>query len=362
MSGAVGVIGASGFIGNRVVEVLHLRGESVVPISRRAAGLALASRFDLTGRVADARDEHAMSRALQGCDRAVVAIAGDPRTIVDTVAPIYRAADAAGVRRLAYLSTASVHGQSPAPGTDETTPLSTRQRLPYNNAKVRAERELLKVRGGGATEVVLIRPGIVHGPRSQWTGGLADDLLAGRASLVDGGRGICNAVYVDNVVHALRLALAAPGVDGKAFLVGDREHVLWADLYRPIARAFGLDVRDIPVVTASDARRPGSVRRRLRASAAWRRLPAPVRAGLRAADQARRPSASDPTSGDEIPVPAPTATVEQVLLQTCSYALPWTRARDELGYEPVVPFDEATRRSVAWLAFAGYPVVDQGPV
>jgi dTDP-D-glucose 4,6-dehydratase len=45
------------------------------------------------------------------------------------------------------------------------------------------------------------------------------------------------------------------------------------------------------------------------------------------------------------------------LLQRCRYRLPWTRARTELAYRPEVEFAEALRRSIGWLAFAGYPVV-----
>jgi nucleoside-diphosphate-sugar epimerase len=268
---------------------------------------------------------------------------------------MYRAAQAAGVRRLIHLSTASVHGQAPAPGTDEATPLSTNQRIPYNNAKVRAEQELLRARAGGTVEVVLLRPGIVHGPRSQWTGGLADDLLAGRASLVEGGHGICNAAYVDNVVHATRLAFDAPDVDGEAFLIGDRERVSWLDLYRPVATALGIDVDALPRPAATDVGRT-SVTRRLRGSTAWRHLPVPLQAGLRAAYRATR----DPASPHPIDEPPPPS-LEQVLLQTCAWALPWDRARHRLGYEPPVTFAEASRRSVAWLAFAGYPVVAPEP-
>ena len=73
-----------------------------------------------------------------------------------------------------------------------------------------AERRLRELRQGGPVELVVLRPAIVHGPRSAWTGGFADELLAGTAYLVEGGRGICNAAYVDNVVHAVRLASSAP--------------------------------------------------------------------------------------------------------------------------------------------------------
>jgi hypothetical protein len=52
----------------------------------------------------------------------------------------------------------------------------------------------------------------------------------------------------------------------------------------------------------------------------------------------------------------PTPSLEMTLLHGCRYRLPWRKAHEELGYSPVVTLDEALRRSVGWLAFAGYPV------
>jgi 2-alkyl-3-oxoalkanoate reductase len=350
--GDTAVLGASGFIGNRFVEILHLAGMKVTPIVRRPAALALTARFDLPARVADAFDTKALSSAFSGCDTAVIAVAGDPRTIVALVGPVYRAAEAAGLRRLLYLSTASVHGQAPAPGTDETTPLSVSQPIAYNNAKVRAERRLRHARRGGSVEIVLLRPGIVYGPRSSWTGGLADELLSGEAALVEAGHGICNGIYVDNLVHAILLALTATGVDGQAFLVGDRETVTWRDLYRPVADALGIDVDVLPTPPASAAARGVPLAERVRDSAAFRLLPSTVRAGLAAAYVAREAGRTKPAAEPG----APKVTLEKALLHTCAYKLPWSRAEEWLGYRPVVSFDEGCRRGVEWLEFAGYPV------
>src|SRR5919108_49903 len=125
---SVAVLGANGFIGSRAVEMLHLaRLSKVRPVVRTADGLATSSRLDLEGRVADAFDQVALRRAFEGCEVVVHAIAGDRKTIIETVQTAYQAADEAGVRRLIYLSSASVHGQAPIPGTDENSPLSDRQ-------------------------------------------------------------------------------------------------------------------------------------------------------------------------------------------------------------------------------------------
>src|SRR4051812_8697989 len=115
----VAIVGANGFIGSRVVEYLHLTGKANVrPVVRNLAGLARAARFRLDYRVGNALDQTEMERALVGCEIVIHAVAGSPQTVIESVAPIYRAANAAGVRRLIYLSSASVHGQSPLAGTD----------------------------------------------------------------------------------------------------------------------------------------------------------------------------------------------------------------------------------------------------
>ncbi|OWK21914.1 hypothetical protein AJ88_12900 [Mesorhizobium amorphae CCBAU 01583] len=120
MTGTVAVLGANGFIGCRTVELLQLSGwANVRPIVRRPDTLASLSRFAIDAMVADARDLQALTAAFAGCQYVVHAVAGDARTIVDAIEPVYRAAAAAGVLRLIYLSSASVHGQSPPPGTDE---------------------------------------------------------------------------------------------------------------------------------------------------------------------------------------------------------------------------------------------------
>lgn len=351
----VGILGAGGFIGSRVVESWHLSGiADVRPIVRRHSGLATTGRFGLDVAIADGRDETGLSQALSGCDAVVHAIAGDPETILGTLTPVYRAAEAAGLKRLVYLSSAVVHGQNPAPGTDESTPLSTRQPLAYNNAKVRAERKLQALRAQGNVELVLLRPGIVYGPRSFWTRQFAIDLLQGQACLIDRGRGICNSSYVDNVVHAIQQALVVPEADGEAFLIGDKETITWAELYRPIVESFGMDISEIPAAVPTNGQTSWTERvERILASKPslavlawfpdrWRRIArAALNAALETPDAARI---------------ALVASREMTLLQQCSYKLPHTKAQRILRYDPPVDFDEASRRTVGWLSFAGFPV------
>ena len=359
----IAVIGAGGFIGSRVVESFHLRGWAEIrPVVRRLSAMARSSRFNLESRIADARDKRALRAALSGCEYLIHAAGGDDATIVGMVGPVFRAAQDAGVRRIVYLSSASVHGQSPQPGADENSRLPANQPISYNNAKVRAERRFLYLRAKGNVEIVLLRPGIVYGPRSSWIGSFADELLTGRAFVVHGARGICNSIYVDNLVHAIRLALTADRVDGHAFLVGDRETVTWRDLYEPIVEAMGMSFEEIPSVNGSRSDASGFERIiRMGDSKLGkpllrilpRRLRNATYEGLSAWLEYRPDRSS---FSKALPTPR-VADLERTLLQTCNWKLPSQKAERMLGYSPQVSFQEGCRRSIEWLRFAGYPVV-----
>ena len=366
----VAVLGANGFIGSRTVEMLHLEGLAEVrPIVRSMYTLARLSKFDLDCRVADAFDQSALHTAFEGCDIVVHAIAGDHKTIVDSLAPTYRAADAAGVRRIVYLSSGSVHGQSPVSGTDENSTLNNRQPIAYNNSKVFAEEQLQQLRKNGSVEVVMLRPGIVFGPRSFWVSSFASDLINGQAYLVNRGQGICNSIYIDNLVHAIYLTCNTENINGEVFIVGDDEKITWADLYGPIAEALGFDLDKLPEAVYQPVSlsrkerikelldtRPARVVLSVIPDRLFRATKASVSALLSRPSQYPSPWTL-PNLQEKSPF-QPIASLEMTLLYQCQYKLPYTKARKVLGYQPIVSFKEAMRRSIGWLAFAGYPVIE----
>jgi nucleoside-diphosphate-sugar epimerase len=362
----IAIIGASGFIGIRAVEIFHLTQlAEVVPVVRSFSSLARMSKFDLDSRVADACDQEALTKALSGCQSALISVSGDARVINGSVDPIYRAARANGLKRLVYLSSASVHGQAPAPGTDESSPLSENQPIPYNRAKVRAENDLLKLAEEGSIEVVILRPGIVFGPRSNlWTAGLANDLLSGRAYLTNNGAGICNSIYVDNLIHAIQLCFSADGnrVDKQAFIVGDEEQVTWLEAYEPIAHALGIDINQVPRLDVPEfSKTARDVVQDLRAStpvqSMLRVMPGRLKRTIKAAlFEAVKKEQSITIDGGMRAMSTPIVTQEMAFLQACAYKLPHTKARNHLNYRAPLTFQEGIARSIAWLEFAGYPV------
>ena len=364
----IAVTGASGFVGNRIVEKFYLGNlHEVVPIVRGTWGLVLPARFDLPWRVCDHFSVADLSSAFEGCDAVVHAALGAPYKEMAQV--VYRAADKAGVRRLIVISSASVYNQNPAPGTTEESPLPP-SLFRYNSEKIAADKAIRKLRARGRTEVVFMMPGIVYGPRSRWIASMAKEVIEGSGHVLGEGTGICNAVYIDNLVEAIRLSLSAKDVDSEAFFISDAETVTWRDFYLPILAAFGCDWSDLIVVDDPPALVTSiteNIRERILITAESRRIqnmkpyfPSALKKLYKAAvasAPANDAGAKDPWQ--PLVTKPSQMSVEMSILQQCEYKLPNTKAERLLNYVPPLDFAEGMRRSVSWLAFAGYPVVSQ---
>jgi len=361
------VLGASGFVGSRFVEKMHLTGDaSVRPVVRNFSSLARLARFELDWRVTDLTDVLKLTEALKGCDVLLHSIVGDENVILGTIPPVYEAAQLAGIRRIVYLSSSSVHGLTPDPSTTEETPLSDQQLFAYNNAKVRAEKLWAKMRSAGKVEIVGLRPSIVFGPRSRWCSDLASEALKGTAYLLRDGKGICNTIYIDNLIQAIVLAAEAAQVDGHYFLVRDRETVTWIDFYKPIVEACGADIGAIHHVAPPEFRQSWKDRLRidsLRGSPLVRMAkPLAPRVAIRMTKAAMEalPAPAEPSPWPSDRKPRPNITREMAALQQCDWQMPCAKAEKILGYQPLTTFTEGMARSIGWLKFAGNPVKTAG--
>jgi 2-alkyl-3-oxoalkanoate reductase len=352
----VAVIGAGGFVGARIVEMFHL-GEfaEVRPVVRRFGSLARVSRFELDCRMADARDEGALREAFVGCDAVVHTAVGDEKVIESVIEPVWKACAAAKVRRLVYLSSGSVHNQAPAVGTDESSPLSDKQWNWYNNAKVRAEQKLEKLRAGGGVELVVLRPTVVFGPRSRWIWDAARTASDGEIKVVNEGAGICNSIFVDNLVHAIGLAIESEKAVGETCLVGDEESVTWRDLYAPIAKKFGATISSVAARArgeksfdlVSAVRGVGGAQKLL--PLAPDRLKKAVKGAWQGWSERPKPSRWKIREPKRVEL-----SVELNELQQCAWRLPHAKAARLLGYKAPVSFGEGMERSLAWLDFAAF--------
>jgi nucleoside-diphosphate-sugar epimerase len=226
----------------------------VVAISRQAGATGATLR--------GLDDAEGLRAAFAGCD-AVVHLAArvhvmrersaDPlaefrRVNVEGTESVYRAAEAAGVRRLVFLSSVKVNGEgrdTPYTESDVPAPLD-----PYGHSKLEAEQRLAALRReGGGCDVVVLRSPLVYGPG---VGGNFRRLLhlaelSLRWPLPLGG--ITNRrslVAAGNLADAIRCVLARPEAGGRTLLVSDGHDLSTSDLIAVLARGMGGRARLAP--------------------------------------------------------------------------------------------------------------------
>jgi UDP-glucose 4-epimerase len=313
------VTGAAGFIGSHLVRALLDRGDDVSVIDDLSTGYARRLQpYDGRIRVVegDIRDSASIERAADGCEAVLheAAIPSVARSVLDPRATnsvntdgtlqVMLAAARAGARRVVLAGSSSVYGDSPElPRRESQLP---DPKSPYAASKLAAEAYVHSMGPLLGIETVVLRYFNIFGPDQDPASEYAAVVprfvtaaLQGATVTVHGdGLQSRDFTYVENVVAANLLALDAAGVDGLTCNVGCGGRFTLLELITEIEAASG---------------------RRLRVEH------------------------SPPRPGD---VPHSQAAIEV--------------ARERLGYEVVVPFEEGIRRSVAWYASNLSPAAADG--
>jgi nucleoside-diphosphate-sugar epimerase len=307
------VTGGAGFIGSHLAEELIRRGERVRVADNLSTGKAtniahLPAVELLQGDLAEIEVARA---ACAGVDYVLhqAAIPSVPRSVADPVSSnranidatlnVLVAARDAGVRRVVYAGSSSAYGDTPTlPKHEEmpTAPLS-----PYALQKLVGEQYLRLFTSLYGLETVTIRYFNVFGPRqdpsSPYSGVIslfASALLDGRRPVICGdGEQTRDFTYVANVVDGVLRACTADA-SGLVINVATGGRVSISELCRTLADLIGVDTEPEHV---------------------------PARAGDVRHSQA------------DI-----------------------TRARQVLGYEPIVPFRDGLQRTVEWYRSERAPV------
>jgi nucleoside-diphosphate-sugar epimerase len=316
------VTGATGFIGARLVEILAGKDFRVRALARRRGPSAIfdARREYVRG---DVTDTNSLLSAMRGCEVVFHCAWGginlsDARRInVQGSINVLTAAEQAGVRRVVHLSSMAVHGTRLPAVVQEDLPLWF-SGDPYSVTK--AEGELISEFARRRTvEVVVLRPSLVYGPGSpMWLLRYVERVRSENIALIDGGCGLANLVYVDDLVAAMELAADCSGVHAEAFLVSGAAPVTWRDYLGSVARLCGKPRP--PSVSLSRARfvnRCGKLYFRLTG----------------------RPSRYHDVD---------------VLLMTQHATVSIAKARRVLNYEPRIGFEEGMSRCGSWLYREGY--------
>lgn len=259
------VTGANGFIGSRLVarlvEQCHAHVRAMVRKLPQSGTSSLLPR-EIEFVSADVTDPVAIHRAMDGCEIVIHTAALQP------FAPLPRRAEffavnvggtenlmrAFGERRqgerFVLLSTINVHGLPPPANANADSPLVLSGDR-YSDSKADAERAAWRLSVTDNIPLTVIRPGCTYGPGSRaWTLQPIERLKHGVPLLVGSGDGICNAVYVDNLIDLIISALVCSEARGQAFIGTDGIDVTWRAFFGYYARMLNLPLRSMPLLAA----------------------------------------------------------------------------------------------------------------
>jgi len=241
------VTGGTGFIGGRLIECLVRDCDADVRVLvRNLTRASQIARFPVEMIPGDVTDYEAVFRAAEGCDVIFHCAWGKEGTSaqrwevnVQGTEHVLRAAREQHVGRVVHVSTLSVYGQTHDGILDERAERRRSDEV-YGDSKREAEDLVFDhVRRYGVSASI-IQPTVVYGPGAPaWTCGPIQKFARGKMILVNNGDGICNAVYVDDVIQAMILAAVRKEAIGEAFLISARHPVTWKEFFGSYEKMIG---------------------------------------------------------------------------------------------------------------------------
>lgn len=381
------VTGGTGFIGGRLIEHLVLKySADVHALIRDFARAPRIARFPIKMFAGDVTDPGAVDRVVENCDIVFHCAYGgaggaaqQKRVTVKGTENVLRASLKHNVKRVVHVSTISVYGRTGDGCLDESAPRRYSKQV-YADSKLEAEKLAFRYHNKFGLPVSIIQPTIVFGPFGRpWTLTPINQLKKGRVILVEGGNGLCNAVYVDDVVQAMILAATRDEAVGQAFLISAAEPVTWREFYGAYERMLGIEstipmrLSEIGHSKRRHTKEPGTiaqVRTALREHPyildAILELPAVARAygiaqavtpawlqkRIKAALMADSPGTSrHPLAQTEKPI-LPLTPAEVDFFRARS-RVRIDKARRLLGYEPAFDLEQGMRLTEMWVRYSG---------
>jgi nucleoside-diphosphate-sugar epimerase len=363
------VLGAGGFVGAAMVERLYRAEVQVTPLVRRiGTGGALLARFGLPQRLANVMDRESLKAAFAGAGVVFHCVTGGRAAIVQGLENSLAAAQAAGVGRLVYLSSAAVHGFRPKTAVDESSSIHPPRWSEYAKNKAAAEKIIGQWRG--RPETVILRPSIIYGPRGRdWSEMPARQIASGTAYLVDQGRGYMNEIHISHLLDAMLLAAHHPAAANNVYVLQDGFGRTWQDYYRSLCQLLGVEFTMLAAFSWQDVVRNSSKLRHYQKwmkdapsilrSAVWHD---PLKAWLKQApgfESIRRMTSPPPASsvsvasGSGTLSPAIAPDLGVAMLHTYPQPIVDAKIRQELGFTARLSLTQTLEGLDRWYRFMG---------
>jgi nucleoside-diphosphate-sugar epimerase len=242
------ITGIGSFIGLRTTEMALERGLQVRGLAPSPTAAQAAEQRGAKVIVGSTTDKNAIANACEGIDivfhtESVTQPSGDLahfRTVnVGGTINAATAAKQAGVQAFVHLSSALVYGFNyPDCITEEGTLAGNNN--PFCQTKIESEVEVLRFNDPPGFGVVILRAGDIYGPGADaWVARPLELMQQQAFVLIDGGRGVMNHLYIDNLVDGVFLSLEKEAY-GESFNLTDGCRTSWKDYYLRLAEIGGM--------------------------------------------------------------------------------------------------------------------------
>lgn len=341
------VTGATGFIGGWLVETLHLNDSVNVRAGIRSwSSAARLGRFPVEVVFCDVMDREQIAQALSGVTCVIHCAIGSRDVIVKGTENMLNAALKLGVKRFVHLSTTEVYGIVSGE-IDETFPYQYTGNG-YGDSKIEAEKLCWEFYNKGLP-ITVIRPSIAYGPFSKdWTVRLARKLQSGNWGIFEGyGGGICNLVYVADLVSGILLAARHECAVGEAFNLAGPETITWNQYFQRFNAALGLP--ELSVINPADSKLRAAIMKPVKSSAklVLDHLEGPAQRIYEGFREARVVMQHVEKTIRTTP------TFEELSLYNRDAFCLASKAQEMLGYSPKFDVDTGLQMSVRWLDHLG---------
>lgn len=241
------ITGANGFIGSRLAMRLTEMGHKIRGLVRETSRLDKLNGLELELAFGDITVPETLVRPMQGMDL-VIHTAGAvtdwgplsyfEQQNVDGLRQVFKAAEAAGVRRFVHIGTVAIYGFGRIE-VKEDDPYAE-SHVGYCISKRKGVEWLKRVAGHTKMEMTIVHPGNVFGPGDdKFILPFLQLLDRNRFVWVNGGRAWTCPTYIENLVQGIALAAFHPAAAGEAFIITDGLEMDWKTFAGALFRGLG---------------------------------------------------------------------------------------------------------------------------
>jgi nucleoside-diphosphate-sugar epimerase len=245
------ITGATGFVGGHIAEACVRKEQTLSALVRPGSKTQDLERLGAILYRGELSDPHLVRQAVSEADVVIhcAAKVGDWGPVedyrqvnVDCLRVLLDACKGLGLTRFILMSSLGVYEARHHHGTTEETPLPKRHRDGYSQSKVEAEHLARHYYQEFGVPVVILRPGFVYGPYDRTVMPRIIENLRKGAMRYPGAKGAraLNTIFVDNLVDAVFLAVAEEKGVGQVYNLTDGEFVSKRRFVEAVADAMGL--------------------------------------------------------------------------------------------------------------------------